>query len=123
MTKPITSHRRADAISLGIFFIGLGIISYLNTWWPQILLVIGASLALRQYLRNRFYDMGLSFFIFGGLFIVYFFNTSWDILMPILFTIGGIYIIFREYFVTKERIGENKVEEAAEEIEDEQQNQ
>jgi hypothetical protein len=120
MTKPLTTHRRANSISLGLFLIGLGIVTYFGIVWPFILLVIGVALLFRQYFRGRLYDMAITTLIFGGLFIFYFFNISSDVLMPVLFTIGGLYLIFREYFVFKDRVGEDRIEDDAQEIEDEE---
>lgn len=118
MSAPITTHKRADNISIGFLLIGIGILIYLNSWWPSILLVLGFALVARQYLRGRHYDMAITAIIFGGLYIFFFFEDSLHILMPVLFTLGGLYIIFREYFVTKERFGEDKVEDDTIEIAD-----
>ena len=92
------SKKKAKAYSLALFLVGLAIISYFRHWWPGIMLVIGIPLALRQYLIGRHYDMGVTLFVFIGVYVTVQFNISWEILLPILFTIGGIYIFFREYF-------------------------
>ena len=97
-------------------------LAYLNYWWPTILLVIGISLLVRQFMRGRLYDMAITTIIFGGLFVFFFFNVGWDVLMPVLFTLGGIYIIFREWFVTKDRVGDDEVEAEAKEIDDAEHN-
>lgn len=118
MSAPITTHRKADNVSLGLLLVGLGILLFFNNWWPWILLVIGTALVARQYLRGRHYDMAISGIIFGGLFLFFYFGVSWSVLMPVIFTLGGIYLIFREYFVTKERFGQDKIEDATIEIAD-----
>jgi uncharacterized membrane protein len=118
MASPILSHKRADGVSTGIFLITLGVLSYYHTWWPWILLSIWLALITRQFLRGRIYDMALTTLIFGGLFCLFYFGLSWDVLAPVLFTVGGLYIIFREYFVSKERVGEEKIDDAAKEIDD-----
>lgn len=120
MSIPITSHNKADAISICVLVLGIGIIAFLGTWWPDLLLVIGIALILRQYLRGRHYDMAITAVLFGGLFAYYKFEVGWNVLMPVLFTLGAIYIIFREYFVTKERVGKDQIEDAVTEIEDEE---
>jgi hypothetical protein len=96
------SKRQIDAISNGIFLIGLGILFYTRAWWPGILLVICAWLAFRQYFTGRLFDMSVTIAILAGFFIISYFHINWDILMPILFVLGGIYIILREYFYAEE---------------------
>ena len=53
MHTPLVSRRRAKVLSFAIFLIGLAIVSYLNIWWPGIMLAIGIPLAMRQYLLGR----------------------------------------------------------------------
>jgi len=98
MTVPQLSKRKADAISNGVFLISLGILFYTSSWWPGILLAVWALLATRELLTGRTYDFFITSIIFLGLYCVYFLHIEWSVLMPILFVIGGIYIIFREYY-------------------------
>ncbi len=108
MARPSTSKRTAKVISLGCFLLGLAIVTYLGTWWPSIMLVVGIPLAIRQYLLGRHYDVGITLFVFIGVFITVQFDISWEILLPVLFTIGGIYIFVREFL---ERHSESEDEE------------
>lgn len=117
----LISRKKAEAISSGVFLIALGILFYFNAWWPGILLAIWAFLATRQSLTGRHLDLVVSTFILVGLFIVMTFNISWSVLGPLLFVLGGAYMIFREYyFVTEgdktqtpplEKPSDNKVDE------------
>jgi len=118
MVQPILSKRKAEAISNGAFLIGLGILFYTNAWWPGILLVIWAALAIRQFFSGRLYDLFISSFILIGLFIISLFKFDWAILMPVLFIIGGIYIIFHEYFFAEDTNGEEKSQEIQDDIDD-----
>lgn len=118
MAIPKVSHRKADNLSLGVLFIGFGVLSFLHSWWPGILLVIGSVLGVRQYLRGRYYDIFLTTLVFGGLFLVFFIGNAWDFIVPICFTIAGIYLIFREYLVPKDKVGEDRIEDAGEEVND-----
>jgi predicted membrane protein len=104
MAKSILSKRKADAISNGAFFIGLGILLFTNAWWPGILIVLWIALVLRQYLTGRNYDAVLSTIILVGLFLISYVKIDWSVLIPVLFVIGGIYLIFREYFYAEETI-------------------
>lgn len=108
MAEPILSKRKSDALSNGVFLISLGILFYTNSWWPGILLAIWAALALRQYLTGRLYDLAISSFILIGLFLITVLKLDWAVLMPILFVVGGIYIIFREYFFAESSDEEDK---------------
>jgi hypothetical protein len=110
MAVPLASKKRAKALSFALFLIGLAIVAYLKAWWPGIMLAVGIPLALRQYLLGRHYDMGVTLFVFIGVFATVQFNISWEILLPVLFTLGGIYIFFREYIESKES-SENEDEE------------
>lgn len=114
------SKRRTKALTMALFLVGLAILSYLQTWWPGIMLVVGIPLALRQYLLGRHYDMGISLFVFVGVFVTVQFNISWEILLPVLFAIGGIYVLFREYLESREETLEEKEEDINKEIEEDQ---
>jgi hypothetical protein len=96
------SKKKADAISNGVFLISLAFLFYFNFWWPGILLSLWAMLAIRQYLTARHYDFVITSVILLGLFTIYFFHLEWSMLMPALFFVGGIYIIFREYYFSEE---------------------
>lgn len=118
MSHPILSKSKSDAFSNGVFLIGLGILFYTNLWWPGILLVIWTSLGLRQYLTGRYYDLAISSAILLGLFFLAVFKWNWSVLMPVLFVVSGIYIIFREYFFAEDTNGEDKSQEIKDDIDD-----
>lgn len=90
--------KKADALANGVFLVCLGILFYTGFWWPGILLALFANLAIRQYFTGRLFDLTITSVILLGLFVLSFFRISWDILMPLLFILGGLYIIFKEYF-------------------------
>lgn len=117
MAEEIVSKRKSIAISNGLFLIGIGILYYTDTWWPGILLVLWAALASRQYLSGRRYDLIISSVILIGLFLITLFKIQSALLIPILFVVGGIYIIFREYFFAGEPDGEEKSQEIKDDIE------
>lgn len=119
MAQRITSDKKAKAFSLALFLIGLAILTYIHSWWPGIALVIGLPLALKQYLVGRHYDMYVSLFVFVGVFITVAFKISWELLLPVLFTVGAIYIFFREYLEGKTHTEVEEEEELNAEIEEE----
>lgn len=114
MAKPLLTKRKSDAIANGAFLIGLGILLFTNAWWPGILLVLWISLFFRQYLTGRVYDAFISTVILVGLFLVSFIKINWSVIIPVLFVIGGIYLIFREYFYAEETIEEETLDETSE---------
>jgi hypothetical protein len=116
MAHPLTSRKRAQAVSLALFFIGLAILAVTEAWWPGIMLVIGLPLALRQYLLGRLHDMLVSLLVFVGTFITAQFDISWRIFLPILFSIGAIYIVAREFMESRCETEEEKEEDANLEI-------
>lgn len=118
MTPPLTSKRKGDGYSNGILLIGIAILFVTNAWWPGILLVLLSAMVVRQYLRGRLYDSFLSIVILGGLFVFSFFDFNWNVLVPVLFVVGGLYLIFREYLWNKRRVGEDKMEDEKMEIKD-----
>lgn len=118
MTQPILSRRKTEAIANGCFLIALGILFYTRAWWPGILLAIWVLLAVRQYFSGRYYDLFLSTVILVGLFVASFFKYDWSMIIPILFVVGGIYIIFREYFFSEDTNGEEKSQEIRDDIDD-----
>jgi len=116
----IVSKKRAKVLCVALFLIGLAIISYLRAYWPGIMLVVGLPLALKQYLMGRPYDMCVSLFVFIGVFVTVQFNISWEILLPVLFALGGIYVLFREYLESKEEPLDEEEEDINHEIEEDQ---
>ncbi len=119
MARPITSRKKAQALSTALFLLGLAILVYVDIWWPGIMLIIGLPLALRQYLLGRSYDMIVTLLVFVGTFVTVQFDISWRIFLPVLFTIGGLYILFREFFGPDETTEEEKEEDLNCEIEEE----
>jgi len=101
MAKPLILRKRAKIVALICFFVALALITYLGNWWPGVMLVVGIPLAIWQYLQGRHYDMVITLFVFIGTFVTVQWEINWQIFLPILFSIGGIYIIFREWIESK----------------------
>ena len=121
MANPIASKKKAQALSTALFLLGLAILIFTEAWWPGIMLAVGFPLALRQYLLGRTYDMCISLLVFVGTFITVQFDISWRIFLPILFTIGAIYVLCREFLIFDEEEDEiEKDEDVQHEIEEEE---
>ena len=115
---PITSKKKAQALSTALFLVGLATLIFTEGWWPGIMLIVGLPLALRQFLLGRTYDMMVTLLVFVGTFITVQFDISWKIFLPILFTLGAIYILFREFTGPDETPEEEKEEALNHEIEE-----
>lgn len=120
MADLIVSHKKAKRFSFALFLVGVAILSYHGIWWPGIMLAIGIPLAVKQYLVGKRYDVLITLFVFLGVFITVQFNVQWEILLPVLFTIGGIYILFRDLIESSTLNEKDQEEDLNEEIEEEQ---
>jgi hypothetical protein len=82
------------------------------------MLIVGLPLALRQFLLGRTYDALVSLLVFLGTYITVEFDISWKIFLPVLFTLGAIYVVFREFMGPDETTEEEREEELNHEIEE-----
>lgn len=115
---PLTSRKKAHALSTALFLLGLASLVFIDLWWPAIMLVVGLPLAIRQFLLGRTYDMIVTLLVFVGTFVTIEFDISWKIFLPVLFTMGAIYVLFREFFGPDETTEEEAEEELNHEIEE-----
>ena len=120
MGKQIFSHKKIQALCVGLFLIGLALITFFNYWWPGIMLVAGLPLGIRQYLLGKYYDVAVTLVVFLGVFFTVQFHIPWKLLLPILFVIGAIYIFFRDFIESKEESEVEREEDLEKEIEEEQ---
>jgi 4-hydroxybenzoate polyprenyltransferase len=118
MPHPLTSKKRAQAISTSLFLLGLACLIFIQVWWPGIMVVVGLPLALRQYLLGRTYDMIVTLVVFLGTFVTVQFDISWRIFLPILFTIGALYILCREWIESYQESEEEREEDKLHELEE-----
>ncbi len=121
MKDLLVSKKKAKAYCTALFIVGLAILSYINLWWPGIMLVIGIPLALRQFFLSRYYDMAVTLFVFIGVFVIAQLSWSERVLLPVIFVVGAIYLFFREYFDSTTASEEEYEEDLNEEIEEDQQ--
>lgn len=84
------------------------------------MLVIGIPLALKQFLLGKLYDMAITLLVFVGTFITVQFDIAWEIFLPILFTLGAIYVFFKEFFGPAKETEEEVEEDTQHEIEEDQ---
>lgn len=118
MAQSHMAKRKIEAISNGAFLICLGILFYTELWWPGILVAIWVNLAIRQYFSGRIFDLCVSSFVLLGLTFIAFSNINWTVVLPVMFVVGGIYLIFREYFFAEDTNGEEKSRELQDDADD-----
>ena len=118
MASPITSKKKAQALSTALFLLGLAVLIFTEVWWPGIMLAFGLPLALRQYLLGKKYDMCITLLVFIGSFVTVQFDISWKVFLPILFSIGAIYILAREFLAPDEPTEKEKEEDIQHEMEE-----
>ncbi len=121
MSRLIVCKKKGKVLALSLFLIGLAILSYTGSWWPGIMLAIGLPLAFKQYLAGKVYDVAVTLFVFIGVFVTVSFDIQWDILLPVLFTVGGIYIFCRDFLEDSLFSESEKEEDLNEEIEEDSQ--
>lgn len=98
------STQKANIFSTGVFLIALGILAYLNWWWPGMLIALWSLFATRQLLTQRVNDFLITSLLLIGIFATYYVRVNWDLLAPLLLIIAGVYIILREYFYKDSRL-------------------
>ena len=118
MEHPKVSRKKAHSLSTALFLLGLALLILTDAWWPGIMLAVGLPMALRQYLLGRFYDMSITLLVFVGTFVTVQFDISWRVFLPILFSLGAVYILLRELFWADEVSTLEKEEDLNHEIEE-----
>lgn len=111
MTQAIMSKKGAHALTFALFLLGIAFLLFIKAaWWPTIMLAIGLPLALRQYLLGKRYDMTVSLIVFVGIFITVRFNIAWEHILPVLLTIGALYIFLKEFIAPEDNCEEKNKE-------------
>lgn len=82
------------------------------------MLVIGIPLALRQFLLGSYYDTAISLIIFIGVFLLALYDLTWDLLLPVLFSMAALYILLREFQESREHPEDEEEEDLNLEIEE-----
>ncbi len=103
MAHPLLSRRKAHSLGSCLFLLILAILAYTKYWWPGLLLAFGLSMALRQYLLGKRFDMFISLFVFLGAYITVQFKIAWEVILPVIFLLGALYVFLKEFIGPKER--------------------
>lgn len=113
-------HKKAKQIAFALFLVGIVFLSLQGDWWPGIMLAIGIPLAVKQFFLGKRYDVAVTAFVFLGVFVTVQFEIEWKVFLPVLFTIGGIYILFRDLLEESTLTERETEEDMNEEIEENQ---
>jgi hypothetical protein len=86
--------QNADTISGGVFLIGLGVLFLVHWLWPGILLLLGLVGLVHEWMKGERSKGLTAFLILGGLAVLFSFNFSWNIVLPVaLICLGLIWIV------------------------------
>ena len=117
--KALISRHKSDGVFIAIITAGLAALLFTGYGWPEIVLPFGLGLAAKQFLRGRKIEMNVTLLVFIGIYVTSKFTINWQTLMPILLCTGGIFLIFREYFLLRATTEIDEEEELNLEIEEE----
>ena len=118
MYRQFISQKKATSLGFAAFLIGLSIISINRTWWPDIMIVVGVALGLKNFLLRKFYDAGLVLFIFLGVFLSEKFASENSYFLPVLLITSSMFVLVREYVESKLLPEDQKEEDLNHEIEE-----
>ena len=95
--------RQGDAISGGIFLIGLGVLLITGLWWPGIMFVIGLSSGAGLIFRGKIWSgIGtMAFFFAIPIFVMLVQNQDipWAIVGPLILIGIGVIIIVKAFWL------------------------
>jgi hypothetical protein len=121
MHKQWLSYKKANQFSLFTFLLGLGCVGIGQIWWPNIVLVLGASLVVRQVVLGKLYDAFLASFLFLGVFFTQKYQTFPKVTLPVVFFTGALFVALREFLDRKQDPIDQQEENLNHEIEESQQ--
>lgn len=88
------NEQNADAVSGGVFLIGLGILFFFNWFWPGILILVGVVGFIHQWAKGQLVNGLTTLIIMCGLALVLSAGFQWRIVLPIgLIILGCIGLI------------------------------
>lgn len=120
MHKQWLSSKKANQFALFTFLLGLGFVAIERTWWPEIVLVLGATLIVRQLTLRKFYDAFLAGFLFLGVFITQKYEAFPKVILPVLFFTGALFMALRVYVDSQQAPIDQQEENLNHEIEETQ---
>lgn len=87
--------KTSGGITGGIIMIGIAVLLVTDYWWPGIMFVIGAALAIPALLRKEYSKAGLAVVIFAGIPFVVTAMVNITYVAAAVLAIVGLYNIIR----------------------------
>ena len=102
-TASADKQRKASAIWLGIFLIGLAVLIYTGWWWPGIMVVLGLAGCAALIFRGRTLEgVGTLAFFWGIAVIVIIVQETevpWAIVGPLVLIGIGVIVLVKAFFL------------------------
>ena len=95
--------RKADAITVGILLIGLGVLLFTGWWWPGIMFVVGlssgAGLIFRGKTAQGVGTLALLWSIPIGIWIIQEAEIPWLLVGPMILIGVGVIVLVKAFFL------------------------
>ena len=91
--------RVGHGITVGLFFIGLGVIWLADWWWPGIMVVLGIAAGSGLVFRGQYRAAIVVMVIFFGIPLVTEARIPWDLFAPMILIGIGVIIIAKAFFL------------------------
>ena len=95
------TEEQADRVATGVFLVGLGVLYYLNAWWPGILLVVLAAMLSRYYFLGRIGEIVFASIAIVALFSISYFDIAGQYIIPLILILLGGALIYKEIYFSQ----------------------
>ena len=87
--------RGSNGLSGGIIMIGIAVLLITDYWWPGIMYVVGASMAIPALINKEYSKAALAVVIFGGIPFLIFSEIKIAHLAAAVLVVVGLYSIIK----------------------------
>ena len=113
------TEKREQAFSSAILLFSFAVIAYFDVWWPHVLLAIGASSCVSNYIQKRYMELFTKACIFVGVWLasllcVTIEKAQEEVFLPSLFVILGVYVIHK--YLSESSARTEKLEQISKEV-------
>ena len=103
-TASADRQRKASAIWLGIFLIGLAVLIYTGWWWPGIMVILGLAGCAALIFRGKTWEGIGTLALFWGIaaiaIIVQETEVPWAIVGPLVLIGIGVIVLVKAFFLS-----------------------
>ena len=88
---------KVDNISYALLFLGIGVLTLIQSYWPSLILVAGIFFCSRAFLVKKYFRFFCFLLLFSGGYLCVLFpdKFSWNYVLPVLFFTLALEKIFR----------------------------